>query len=645
MAQYREELTIEKVNLAIWGKAFKYLAKYWPLVILIIGCMAFTSFYDASFVPTTSASLIGAFKNNAGLVDGIQSIWDITLTPKILGITIELSFASFLITYIVMILLRSVAIFGTFFIMSYFQMIIMVNLRRDAFKKIQELSFSYFDKTSSGWLIARLQNDTSTVGEVMSYSLLSIFWIVFDVIFTLITMFTISWQLSLIILATTPIVGLIIFFFETRILKLHRIARNAYSYFVGWLAECISGNKTIKVMSIEDRMKKECGDVTEDIRVKRYKANCFSAFFQPSISIISAITTALIILVGPMLLMDPEGVVEISILVLFIGFVGQIYNPIQNSAEIISDLMASQASVEKIFSLIEERPTLVDSAKVIETYGGLFDNKVENFPKFKGKIEFRNVSFSYNKGIEIIHNLNLTIEKGTTVAIVGETGCGKSTTVNLLCRFYDPTSGEVLIDDVDYKLRSVGWIRSNIGYVQQNPFIFKGTLYDNVRYGKLDATNEEIVKVCKMLNLDEFINTLPQKYDTFLRDGGEELSLGQKQLISFARAIIRNPHLLILDEATSSIDTETEHEIQGAINSITKGRTSLIIAHRLSTIINSDRIIVMSEGKIVEDGNHVTLMNKKGRYYKLYMNQFKEMNISSQIDTYSEQIRKQKIKI
>ena len=645
MAQYREELTIEKVNLAIWGKAFKYLAKYWPLVILIIGCMAFTSFYDASFVPTMSASLIGAFKNNAGLVDGIQSIWDITLTPKILGITIELSFASFLITYIVMILLRSVAIFGTFFIMSYFQMIIMVNLRRDAFKKIQELSFSYFDKTSSGWLIARLQNDTSTVGEVMSYSLLSIFWIVFDVIFTLITMFTISWQLSLIILATTPIVGLIIFFFETRILKLHRIARNAYSYFVGWLAECISGNKTIKVMSIEDRMKKECGDVTEDIRVKRYKANCFSAFFQPSISIISAITTALIILVGPMLLIDPEGVVEISVLVLFIGFVGQIYNPIQNSAEIISDLMASQASVEKIFSLIEERPTLVDSAKVIETYGGLFDNKVENFPKFKGKIEFRNVSFSYNKGIEIIHNLNLTIEKGTTVAIVGETGCGKSTTVNLLCRFYDPTSGEVLIDDVDYKLRSVGWIRSNIGYVQQNPFIFKGTLYDNVRYGKLDATNEEIVKVCKMLNLDEFINTLPQKYDTFLRDGGEELSLGQKQLISFARAIIRNPHLLILDEATSSIDTETEHEIQGAINSITKGRTSLIIAHRLSTIINSDRIIVMSEGKIVEDGNHVTLMNKKGRYYKLYMNQFKEMNISSQIDTYSEQIKKQKIKI
>lgn len=645
MAQYREELTIEKVNLAIWGKAFKYLAKYWPLVILIIGCMAFTSFYDASFVPTTSASLIGAFKNNAGLVDGIQSIWDITLTPKILGITIELSFASFLITYVVMILLRAVAIFGTFFIMSYFQMIIMVNLRRDAFKKIQELSFSYFDKTSSGWLIARLQNDTSTVGEVMSYSLLSIFWIVFDVIFTLITMFTISWQLSLIILATTPIVGLIIFFFETRILKLHRIARNAYSYFVGWLAECISGNKTIKVMSIEDRMKKECGDVTEDIRVKRYKANCFSAFFQPSISIISAITTALIILVGPMLLMDPEGIVEISVLVLFIGFVGQIYNPIQNSAEIISDLMASQASVEKIFSLIEERPTLVDSAKVIETYGGLFDNKVENFPKFKGKIEFRNVSFSYNKGIEIIHNLNLTIEKGTTVAIVGETGCGKSTTVNLLCRFYDPTSGEVLIDDVDYKLRSVGWIRSNIGYVQQNPFIFKGTLYDNVRYGKLDATNEEIVKVCKMLNLDEFINTLPQKYDTFLRDGGEELSLGQKQLISFARAIIRNPHLLILDEATSSIDTETEHEIQGAINSITKGRTSLIIAHRLSTIINSDRIIVMSEGKIVEDGNHVTLMNKKGRYYKLYMNQFKEMNISSQIDTYSEQIKKQKIKI
>ena len=327
------------------------------------------------------------------------------------------------------------------------------------------------------------------------------------------------------------------------------------------------------------------------------------------------------------------------------GFVGSIYNPISEFSEIISDLMATQASVEKIFSLINTKPSLVDTPEVINKYGDIFHNKTENFEKLEGNITFDHVCFSYNNGLEVIHDMNLDIKKGTSCAIVGETGSGKSTTVNLLCRFYEPTTGKILIDGVNYKERSVGWIRSNIGYVQQSPFIFKGSVKDNIKYGKHDATDEEIIDVCKKLDVHNFIMTLKDGYNTILKDSGDELSQGQKQLISFARALVRNPAILILDEATSSIDTETEAVIQKSVNKMLAGRTSIIIAHRLSTIVDCDRIIVMKDGKIIEDGNHVNLMNKKGYYYELYMNQFKELDVDSQISTYKSQIEDKKIKL
>ena len=466
-----------------------------------------------------------------------------------------------------------------------------------------------------------------------------------SLIFTLITMFTQSWLLSLIVLATTPLIFVVVMIFEKLILKYSRIARNAYSYFVGWLAESINGNKTIKTMSIEETVKDECADITNDIRKKRLKTQRISGMFWPAVDFLANLTTALIILIFPFLGIESDTLTSAALLVLFIQFVSHIYNPIRQFAEIFSDLMATQASVEKLFMLINTVPTLVDKPEVIAKYGDLFHNKTENFEPLNGDIKFNHVSFSYNEGIEVIHDLNLHISQGTSLAIVGETGSGKSTTVNLLCRFYEPTKGEILIDDVNYRDRSVGWLRSNIGYVQQAPFIFKGTVKDNIRYGRLDATDEEIVDVCKKLDIHNFIITLKNGYDTYLRDGGNELSQGQKQLISFARAIIRDPKILILDEATSSIDTETEHDIQGAINKMLVGRTSLIIAHRLSTIVGADRILVMKDGVVVEDGNHKTLMEKKGYYHKLYTNQFKELNIGEQLSQYKEQIEDKNINI
>ena len=633
---FKEEEINSKFSMAVWAKTFKYVFVKWPLLIVLIISMMFTSFYDASFIPSMNAGLISAFNN--GQLIGNTPLFDVLLPVKILGIDFTLTFLNYIIFYIVMIILRSIAIFLTFFTMNYFEMIIMTGLRRDAFKRIQELSFSYFDRTPSGWLIARLQNDAANIGDVLSNSVLRIFWIISELIFTLITMFSYSWLLSLIILATTPLIFIIVLFFQRWILKLSRIARSAYSEFVRWLAESISGNKTIKSLAIENTIYEECKEISTDVCRKRFKTGKVSAFFNPSISVLSAITTAIIIVVFPLINISNQTTSTIAMMVLFLGFVGSIFNPISQFAEIFAELISTQANVEKLFMLIDTKPELVDRPEVIEKYGSLFDNKTQNFEEMKGEITFDHVSFSYKQDLEVLHDMNIHIKEGSSVAIVGETGSGKSTTVNLLCRFYEPTKGRILIDGVNYKDRSVGWLRSNIGYVQQTPFIFKGTIKDNIKYGKLNATDEEVITAAKIVDLHNYITSLENGYNTFLKDGGNELSQGQKQLISFARAIIRNPKLLILDEATSSIDTETEHVIQTAISKVLKGRTSIMIAHRLSTIVDCDRIIVMKDGKIIEDGNHKSLMEKRGYYYELYMNQFKDLNLEDQIKTFDKQI-------
>jgi ATP-binding cassette subfamily B protein len=648
MPAYREEIVIsKKMDFSVWKKLFKYIFKYWHLIVILVVTMMFTSFYDTSFIPSVNFGFTNSLDPLNFIMPSSGNPFDMVISFKILYVDVQTTLLWTIIIYVIFILLRSLSIFITFFTMNIFEMVIMTNLRTDAFKKIQELSFSYFDKTSSGWLIARLQNDAQTIGEVVSYSIMRVFWIVFDLVFTLVTMFSYSWQYSLLILASTPIIALIVFFFNKLILKYHRIARNSYSYFVGWLAECISGTKTIKTLSIEDTIYNECESTTKDIQKKRKKSMIVGSLFQPCINFLSSLTTAILIILflTNTIQISSGDLTSSAMIVLFITFVGQIFNPIQEFAEIISDIMESQASAEKIVGLIETKPQLVDSDNVIEHYGDLFHNKKENFPAMIGNISFEHVSFSYVDNVEILHDMNINIKAGTSCAIVGETGSGKSTTVNLLCRFYEPTKGRIVIDGMNYKERSVGWLRNNIGYVQQTPFIFKGTIKDNVRYGKLDATDEEIINACKIVDIDNFIRTLKNGYDTYLEDGGNELSQGQKQLIAFARAIVRDPKLLILDEATSSIDTETEATVQTAINKALIGRTSIIIAHRLSTIVDSDRILVMKDGLVIEDGTHIELMNKKGYYYELYMNQFKELNLDSQIDIFQSQIEDKGVKI
>jgi ATP-binding cassette subfamily B protein len=519
-------------------------------------------------------------------------------------------------------------------------MSVYINIREDAFAQVQKLSFSYFDKTSSGWLIARLQSDTSKISDMISWGITRFVWIAFELVFILITMFIISWQMSLVLLATVPIMLIIAPYFQFKILNLSRTARNAFSKYVAWLAEVIAGAKTIKTLSIENNVQKEANEIVTDIRDKAWKTAKTQAFFYPSVTLVSTITTAIVVFVGSSLMLSNTIIYDVSIFVLFIGFVSALYTPIQEFVDLFTELMASQSSVEKILSLIETVPMITDTPDVERKYGTLLQPKVDQYEPMRGDVEFKDLSFSYNPGVEILHQMNLKIPQGQTVAIVGETGSGKSTTVNLLCRFYEPTSGELRIDGADYRTRSVGWLRHHIGYVQQTPFIFSGTIRKNIAYGKLDATDEMIIAASEAVGAHEFIMSLPKGYQTILRDGGSELSVGQKQLIAFARAIVRNPTIMILDEATSSIDTETEALIQKAINKTLKGRTSIVIAHRLSTIVDADRILVMSAGLIIEDGNHKQLMAKKGTYHKLYMNQFAELKVEQQIATFDQQIAK-----
>ena len=644
---FEEEKLPEKLNFGVWLKIGKYALKRWPLLLFLVLMMVLTTFYDSAFAPLMNKAVLDAAENMLSISEGATSVFDLNLLLNVFGAKISISYTNYIILFGIMVIVRSLSIFATFFLTNYIGMLIMIDLRRDSFNKIQRLSFSYFDKTSSGWLIARMQNDTSAIGDTLSWGIISIFWSIFDIIFSIISMFTIDWRLALVVIASLPLVAIIVPIFENAVLKAHRTARNAYSHYVGWLAESIDGAKTIKTLAIEDRVNKEAGEITEDIRKKRLHAGKINAFFSPILMLISSIVTSIVVAIG---LQNPESakggwMISISILILFISYVSYIYDPLRTVSEAFSEFMASQAGAEKLMQLLEAPVAIEDNPEVLEKYGDIINPKVENYEKISGDLEFSHVDFDYGNGIKVIDDLNIKIQKGTSLAIVGETGSGKTTTVNLLCRFYEPTSGQILIDGVDYKKRSLGWLHSSIGYVQQNPFVFTGTYRANILYGRQDASEEEMINACKMVGIHDFIMRQEKGYDTYLEDGGGNLSQGQKQLISFARAIVRNPALLILDEATSSLDSETEAELQEAVNVLLKGRTTIVIAHRLSTIVSCDRIILMDKGKIVEDGNHKSLMEKKGAYYSLYMNQFKDLSIDGQIREYQENIEGKNINL
>lgn len=528
----------------------------------------------------------------------------------------------FMVAFLALIIIQSINIYLFVALNGKMETIISYTIRKSAFENLQMQPLSFYDKKAVGWLIARLTSDITRISEIISWGFGDFSWGIAMMISVAVSMLVLNVKLALITLTVVPILVVVSIYFQKRILDAQRKVRKINSQITAQYNEGISGAKTTKLLSRENINLLEFSELTQNMKAESIRATLISSLYVPIVIVLGSIGTALVMTYGGIRVATNS--ISYGTIVAFISYSMQFFDPIRQLASILAEVQSAKASAERVFSLIEEVPDIIDKQEVVEKYGDFFNPKKDNWPEIKGKVEFKNVSFAYEDGKMVLENFNLIVEPGETIALVGETGSGKSTIVNLLCRFYEPTEGEILIDGINYKDMPQAWIHENLGYVLQNPHLFSGTIKDNIKYGNLEATDEEIIEACKLVNCHDFIMSLEKGYDTEVAQGGNLLSTGQKQLISLARAIVRKPKLFVLDEATSSIDTETEHIIQKAIDKVLKGRTSFVIAHRLSTIKNADRILVIKDGKVVEEGKHKDLIKKKGYYYKLYTNQYIE---------------------
>ncbi len=485
---------------------------------------------------------------------------------------------------------------------------VMYDIRQNLFKKLQELSFSFYDKSAVGWLMSRITSDTIKVTELISWGFIECIWGVGMIVFCLIAMFLYNWKLAMIVTLTIPVLMTISFKIRKLILRYSRESRRYNSEITASFNEHISGVEVNKSMVQEVRASNEFESLSEKMRVSSYKSAYFTALYTPLVIFGGSIAAAMIIYFGGKMAISMPPEITVGLLAAFFGYATLIYEPILDISKFYSHVQSSISAGERIFSLLDTQPMIKDR------------EGADKFSTIEGNIEFDSVSFHYEKDKPVLDNVNLKIEAGQSIALVGETGGGKSTIINLICRFYEPTSGIIKIDGVDYMDKTIQSLGSKLGVVLQTPHLFSGSIMENIRYGRDDASEEEIINSLLLIGGDEFIERLDEE----VGEGGEKLSLGEKQLISFARAVLANPRIFIMDEATSSVDTLTEAKIQSGIHEMIKGRTSIIIAHRLSTIKNCDRILVIKKGKIIEDGSHHDLMVKKGYYFNLYTRQLRE---------------------
>ena len=502
------------------------------------------------------------------------------------------------------------------------------DMKKACFDHLQTLSFSYFNQNSVGYVHARVMSDTSRVGGMVSWGVMDSVWNMTYLIGGIIVMLSLNWKLALMVLVIVPIIAVAATYFQKIMVILNRKIREINSRITGNFNEGITGAKTTKTLVVEEKMERNFNDTSDEMYKTSIRASHYRFLLSSIISFASWVALALVLWRGGIITMN--GVMQLGTLSVFCTYALNMVEPVQWIIRAFADLINVQVNVERFTRLMETESDVADSPEVIEKYGDAFEPKRENWEPLYGDIEFRDVSFKYPDGDEyILEHFNLKVPQGTNVAIVGETGAGKSTLVNLVCRFFEPTSGQILIDGRDARERSQLWLHSNIGYVLQTPHLFSGTVKENLLYGRPDATMEEIEAAVKSVSADGVIARMEKGYDSDVGEGGDLLSTGEKQLLSFARAILANPRIFVLDEATSSIDTVTERLIQNAIESLMKGRTSFVIAHRLSTIRQADVILVVKDGKIIESGKHDELIKAKGYYYNLYTRQFQEESVNA----------------
>lgn len=535
--------------------------------------------------------------------------------------------APYTLAYLLVIALQAVSV--TMFSRNsmYIEMNVGKDMRRQLFTHLQTLSFSFYNVTPVGYLLTRVMSDTMRIAAMIAWNFTDILWAMFYVFGTFGAMLMLNWKLALVVIVIVPVIAVLTGYFQNRILHWNRKIRKLNSKITGSFNEGITGAKTSKTLVIEEQNTDSFRTLTKSMHDSGIRAARLNAVYIPLVLFCSTAAVAIVLLRGGHMVM--EQVLEIATLSTFTTYAVSIFEPIQMTAANIAEFISLQASIERVMGLMDQVPQVKDTPEVEAKYGDVFHPKMENWEPLVGEIEFRDVTFRYPDGGEnVLEHFSLRIPAGTTVAIVGETGAGKSTLVNLACRFFEPTEGQILIDGRDYRERSQLWLHSNIGYVLQNPHLFSGTVRENIRYGRLDATDAEVEAAAKAVSADTVVAKLEKGWDSDVGEGGDRLSTGEKQLISFARAVLADPRIFVLDEATSSIDTQTEQLIQAAIDHLLRDRTSFLIAHRLSTIRKADLILVVKDGKIVEQGKHMELLKKGGYYHDLYSKQFSEENAS-----------------
>jgi len=559
---------------------------HWPWLVGFLLAVAAVSVMDSYF------TYLGKRIVDEGIVAGDRAV-----LMQIVG------------TYGSLIVAQAGAVFGLIYLAGILGERIRYDLRRKMFDHLQELSFSYFDRTPVGWIMSRVTSDSGRMAELVTWGLLDVTWAVMSIAASVYFMMIINWKLALIVFAIIPVLVVVAAQFKKKIIVEYRKVRKINSKITGAYNENINGVRVVKALCREEENLREFGQLAGDMYRASYRAAWLSALFLPAVELISAVALGSIVWYGG--LQAQVGGLTVGGIQAFISYVTFMLWPVQDLARVYAEMQHAIASAERVFSLIDAVPDVVDRPEAIDP------------GSIRGDIDFDHVDFWYESDEPVLTDFDLKVRRGETIALVGPTGGGKTTIVNLLCRFYEPQRGTIHIGGRDYADLSLHAIQSRIGVVLQTPHLFSGTIRENIRYGRLDATDEDIEEAARLAGAHDFIVALEKGYNEGVGEGGVLLSVGQKQLVSLARAVLAQPEIFIMDEATSSVDTLTEALIQRGMETLMQDRTSFIIAHRLSTIKRADRILVIEGGRIAEMGTHAELLRAQGHYYRLYTRQFR----------------------
>nr|WP_240772798.1 ABC transporter ATP-binding protein [Phragmitibacter flavus] len=608
----QEDVFSERLDLSLWSRVFRHALPHRRLLVPLAVAAVVIALCDASFALVTRWA-----------VDSVAGKTEINLWPFILvytGLTLALSIG-------VWVFINSAG--GLSNNMSH-------DIRAACFKRLQELEFAYFDYRPTGWLISRLTSDCDKLARIIAWGSLDLVWAVCLVLVISVVLVVMQPVLGLLVLSVVPPLIFISAIFQKKMLLSSRETRKFNSMITASFAESLQGLRTTKSLVREEDNLREFQNLSSQMYEVSIRNALQSAVYIPIVLTLGSVAAGIALWRGGVVVLD--GSLSLGTLVAFIFYAGQFFNPINQIAQVLVQMQGAQAAGERVLSLLATVPTIRDSEAVRARLAEWDrpDRAADLAPDGDARdiesITFENVDFSYETGEPVLKDFNLEVQSGQTIALVGASGGGKSTIVNLAARFYEPTGGRILVNGRDLKDRSLEWYQSNLGIVLQGPHLFSGSVRENIRYGRLDASDDEVEMAARSVNADGFIRALENGYDTDVGEGGNRLSTGQKQLISFARALLADPRIFIMDEATSSIDTETEQLIQQGLQAIFRGRISFVIAHRLSTIRTADRILVIEKGRILESGTHQALMAAQGHYYALYTRQFQSEQADSLLE-------------